>query len=328
MVYSTRMRINKKSSFLLFSFLFIGFVLSLYFFSSLISKYLINQQIEYFIGLTKTLAKNTSNAIAISDNYALRMYVNDVMQARNSKYCIIADDKGKVLQSSFQDKKNEFLISILVKESLLSNSVDIKEIAFFDEKVLDIVFPLIYVGSKWGCIKVGFSLQEVKKKSILVNTIIFSAGLVLFLSFSVFFLFFPGIIKISTLKISGLKTDGEEHRRFVRVFVDIKTDIIFNEENKYLGNIIDISVSGARVICQEKIEQNARIKLKFKLRNNDYLALPGIIAWGMFKDDSSLYGINFEKLNMVEKIELASFIERIKIKQEQILRKQMKEDIL
>ncbi len=129
--------------------------------SSMVEDRMKEEEHEYFEGLTKALALNSTTAIALKDYASLRRLVDNVLSSEHVVYSAVIDGDGLVLAHS-----RHALEGKVVEKPPALGTVDGADLLMRREsaRVVVATAPLVIAGHLWGAVKIGFSDEELAAK--------------------------------------------------------------------------------------------------------------------------------------------------------------------
>lgn len=114
---------------------------------------------------TQVFARTMAEAILLRDFNVLRASVNEMVDSENyARYAIIEDPVGTVLASTDHTQEGKVLKDPASTRATKSKKALVQPAKFKDELVFDVVVPLEIEGSRWGMVRVGYSLQEIYRR--------------------------------------------------------------------------------------------------------------------------------------------------------------------
>ena len=143
--------------------------------STMVKNHTAKTEQEHLESLTKTLALNSANAIVLKDYAALRVFVDNISQDVHVRYVIVMDENGSVLSHSRHALEGKILEDPVSLRSAASDDVLMQAIGV---DIMDVTAPLMIAGKKWGAVRVGFSLHEMKSKAAKARNFILLSGLI------------------------------------------------------------------------------------------------------------------------------------------------------
>lgn len=138
----------------------------------LVEERMVGEEREYFGSLAKTLAMNTANAIVLKDYAALRDFADNVGHGEHVSYAAILDETGQVLAHSRHELEGKILdnpVSHAAADDLLMQPDG--------ADTLDVTAPLQIAGKKWGAVRIGYSLTEMKHRVAQARNLVLFMGL-------------------------------------------------------------------------------------------------------------------------------------------------------
>jgi len=106
-------------------------------------------------------------------------------------------------------------------------------------------------------------------------------------------------------------SSGAEKRKFVRVPVELRTQII-KDEDVHIGTILNIGEDGVFVKTDRMFEPNELVQLLFQLPHGPHLKVGAKIIWGGMiqgpEEPAYGMGIHFERMQPDEKDHLKDYI--------------------
>lgn len=158
--------------------------------SRLVDERMVEEEREYFESLAKTLSLNTANAIALRDYAALRDFVDSVAHhGEHVSYAIILDEGGAVLAHSRRELEGKILDDPVSRAAAAAEEL-LMQPAGAD--TLDVTAPLHIAGRKWGAVRIGYSLTEMKHKVAQARNLVLVAGLLAILAGAAVAIFIAG----------------------------------------------------------------------------------------------------------------------------------------
>ena len=142
--------------------------------SRLVEERMVEEEHEYFESLAKTLSMNTANAIALRDYAALREFVDNMAHGEHVSYAIILDDGDVVLAHSRHELEGKTLADPVSRAAAAAEDLLMQPNG---ADTLDVTAPLQVAGRKWGAVRVGYSLTEMKQKVAQARNFVLLAGL-------------------------------------------------------------------------------------------------------------------------------------------------------
>lgn len=160
--------------------------------SRLVEQRMAGEEREYFESLTKTLAMNAANAIVLRDYAALWDFVDSVANhGEHVGYAIILDEGGAVLAHSRHELEGKILDDPVSRAAAAAEGL-LMQPAGAD--TLDVTAPLHIAGRKWGAVRIGYSLTELKKEVAQARNLVLLAGLLAILAGAAVAVFIAGRI--------------------------------------------------------------------------------------------------------------------------------------
>lgn len=115
--------------------------------------------------LTEVYAETMAEAILLRDFNVLRASVDEMLESEKfAVYALIEDPHGKVLASTDNSQEGKVLKDPVSERATKSKKHLIQRSKFKGEPVYDVVAPLEIEGSRWGMVRVGYSLQEIYRR--------------------------------------------------------------------------------------------------------------------------------------------------------------------
>jgi signal transduction histidine kinase len=161
--------------------------------------------------LVESLAISCTNTMLyeeiglVEEGGLLDNYISDLMQRKDLKvlYAMIIDPNGKVVAHNSMIELGSTYHDELTKRVLTSSNTLIQ---YPSENVLEISTPLSISTKRWGTLRVGISLEGLKKEvsSLLWKYILYTA---LFIAFSIIFIAFLFRLITKPLKSLALEMD-------------------------------------------------------------------------------------------------------------------------
>ncbi len=142
--------------------------------STMVENHIAKEEQEHLESLTKTFALNSANAIVIRDYAALRSFVDNMPNGGHMVYAIILDENESVLAHSRHEFEGKALTDPVSLKAAASRDLLVQAIG---SDIVDVAAPLMIAGKKWGAVRIGFSLAEIKIKAAKARNIILFAGL-------------------------------------------------------------------------------------------------------------------------------------------------------
>lgn len=160
--------------------------------SRLVEERMVGEEREYFGSLAKAMALNTAHAIALRDYAALRDFVDNVANhGEQVRYAIILDEGGAVLAHSRRELEGKMLDDPVSRAAAVAENL-LMQPAGAD--TLDVTAPLHIAGRKWGAVRIGYSLTEMKHKVAQARNVALLAGLLVTLAGAAAAIFIAGRI--------------------------------------------------------------------------------------------------------------------------------------
>lgn len=130
--------------------------------SSMVKKHMVEEEHEYFEGLTRTLALTAANAIIDRDYGALGHYVDAVADSTHVHQAVITDESGNVLADSRRGETPRQVPEAVAAidnggEQVLLRPAD-------DHRSLAATAPLHVAGRAWGAVRIEFDRGELLAK--------------------------------------------------------------------------------------------------------------------------------------------------------------------
>jgi methyl-accepting chemotaxis protein len=114
---------------------------------------------------TQVLARTMAEAVLLRDFNVLRASVNKMVESEiDARYALIEDEDGTVLASTDHTQEGKDLKDPVSRQATASKKALVQQARFKDEPVFDVVVPLEIEGSRWGMVRVGYSLQEIYRR--------------------------------------------------------------------------------------------------------------------------------------------------------------------
>lgn len=158
--------------------------------SRLVEQRMVAEEREYFESLTKTLAMNAAHAIVLRDYAALLDFVNSVEKhGEQVSYAIILDEGGAVLAHTRRELEGKILDDPVSRAAAAAENL-LMQPAGAD--TLDVTAPLHIAGRKWGVVRIGYSLTEMKHKVAQARNLVLVAGLLATLAGAAIAIFIAG----------------------------------------------------------------------------------------------------------------------------------------
>ncbi|MGQ9638699.1 MAG: ATP-binding protein [Thermodesulfobacteriota bacterium] len=161
--------------------------------------------------LVESLAISCTNTMLyeeiglIEEGGLLDNYISDLMQRKDLKvlYAMIIDPDGKVIAHNSMIELGNTYHDELTKRVLTSSNTLIQ---YHSENILDISTPLSISTKRWGTLRVGISLEVLKKEvsSLVRKYTLFTA---IFIAFSIIFIAFLFRLITKPLKSLALEMD-------------------------------------------------------------------------------------------------------------------------
>lgn len=112
------------------------------------------------VGTTGIFARTMAEAVLLRDFNVLRASVDEILETEETaRYALIEDGEGKILASSDHSQEGAILKDSISRRATESKEPLIQLSKFKGVPVYDVVYPLQIEGSKWGMVRVGYSLQ-------------------------------------------------------------------------------------------------------------------------------------------------------------------------
>lgn len=141
--------------------------------SRLVQQHRVEEEQEYFQSLAEALAMSTASAIRLGDSAALRDFVDRVARGEHVSYAIILDGGGGVLAHTRHELEGKILADPVSRAAAMATDRLVQPAA----GILDVTVPLLIDGKKWGAVRVGYSLVDVKQKLAQAQNLVLLAGL-------------------------------------------------------------------------------------------------------------------------------------------------------
>lgn len=117
---------------------------------------------HYILTITKVYAKTMAEAILFRDFNVLRASVDEMLESEESAvYALIEDPHGKVLASTDHSQEGKVLRDPVSRRATKSEEPLVQSSKFEGLLIYDVVVPLEVEGSRWGMIRIGYSLREI-----------------------------------------------------------------------------------------------------------------------------------------------------------------------
>jgi signal transduction histidine kinase len=164
--------------------------------------------------LVESLAISCTNTMfyeeigLIDEGGLLDNYISDLMQRRdlNVIYAMILDSKGKVIAHNSMVEVGNLYQDQITKRVLASWNTNLQ---YPSENVLDISTPLAISTKRWGTLRIGISLESLKKEvsSLALKYIFYTGGFILLATGVIAFLFgfITNPLKSLTKEMDGMK---------------------------------------------------------------------------------------------------------------------------
>ena len=150
-------------------------VVFILFTSTIVENHMHKEEANHFKSLSKSFAMSSANAIVLKDYAALRVFVDNTSKGEHVSYAIILDENGSVLSHSQHALEGKILEDPVSLRSAASDDVLMQAICV---DIMDVTAPLMIAGKKWGAVRVGFSLHEMKSKAAKARNFILFTGLI------------------------------------------------------------------------------------------------------------------------------------------------------
>ncbi len=143
--------------------------------STQVEQRMVEEEREYFETLAKTFTQNTANAIVLRDYAALSLFVDNLSQGEHVRYAAILDEEGNVLAHTRHHLEGSPLADPVSLKAAAAQQLLMQPSG---GDVVDVAAPLLIAGRKWGAVRIGFSVREMKRKVAQARLTILSAGLI------------------------------------------------------------------------------------------------------------------------------------------------------
>ncbi len=143
--------------------------------STQVEQRMVEEEREYFETLAKTFTQNTANAIVLRDYAALSLFVDNLSQGEHVRYAAILDEEGNVLAHTRHHLEGSPLADPVSLKAAAAQQLLMQPSG---GDVVDVAAPLLIAGRKWGAVRIGFSVREMKGKVAQARLTILSAGLI------------------------------------------------------------------------------------------------------------------------------------------------------
>ncbi|MBI4689696.1 MAG: PAS domain S-box protein [Nitrospirae bacterium] len=164
-------------------------VVFIVFTSRFVEDRMVEEEEEYFRSITKTLALNSANAIVLKDYAALSGIVDNMAKGEHVNYAIILDENGMVIAHSRHELEGTILNDPESRKAAASRDLLMQAVG---PDTMDVTAPLMIAGQKWGAVRIGFSLGEMKIKVARAKNLILFSGFIMVL--------FGGIVSVFIAK--------------------------------------------------------------------------------------------------------------------------------
>lgn len=112
------------------------------------------------LGLTKTFAANSAQALLFRDYALLEYFVHVICQEKDVQYAYVLDSDGKVLVSRDHRFEGNILKDRISKRAAAAEEPLIQEFREKDEDFYDVAAPVEIGDAKWGTVRIGVSLKS------------------------------------------------------------------------------------------------------------------------------------------------------------------------
>ncbi|MEW6041276.1 MAG: PilZ domain-containing protein, partial [Elusimicrobiota bacterium] len=206
------------------------------------------------------------------------------------------------------------------------------------EKVYDVTKPIEIMGARWGEIRIGFLANPLDEKVSLVRSYILCFGFFIIAAVIVYILFFPNTITVPIMRMTSRGLVGEEQRRFTRALTNIVVECSINHNPPVICRMTDISISGMKLIYPDNviIQKGDKVELGFALLVEEMnskqkplhhahmqnYSIKGTVKW-LSSGQERACGIEFEAVNLFDRMKLADFINATKSTHETWVREKL-----
>ncbi|MBU2528788.1 PilZ domain-containing protein [bacterium] len=253
----------------------------------LVEKSLINRYTSNITDVGRFFSTNVANSITVQDEYSLRMFARDMSSGDGVLYCIIYDDKDKILAQS---------ASSLKKEPVVPGDEELK-------------IPIVIMGEKFGKIVIGYSLKKEKKRIAEIKKYIISGYLISASILWAYLIFFPNTLTLFMSKLSGSQDAGLEKRNYFRVAVELSAEISTSDKECISGQIKDISLGGISLNCAKELPSSAVYDISFDWKGEKF-NLKSEVVRRTPPDKPSNYGIIFTEMNIWDRNKLSALLNK------------------
>ncbi|MBE0599295.1 MAG: HAMP domain-containing protein [Desulfuromonadales bacterium] len=132
----------------------------------------------------------------ISEGGLLDNFIADIManQQLNPLYAMVLDGEGRVLAHNRFSEYGKIYSDPLTRSALASAGFLDRVLTFEDQRACDLAVPLAIAGKRWGCLRVGVSMEPLYRElALLAGQIILFAGIFSLGALCVFYLVGRGL---------------------------------------------------------------------------------------------------------------------------------------
>ncbi|MBU2568107.1 MAG: PilZ domain-containing protein [Elusimicrobia bacterium] len=293
--------------------------------SNFLTGYIRGQHENYFINLAGSFSRNVASAVVSKDTYSLNMFIRDISMSPGVLYVAISNEEGRVIAQSDAAIVNKLSDAPVTGWNVLSRDVLARRTSLNGEKVTDISVPLNIMDEYWGMIRIGVSDAGVEKNLVVLRIIIIVFGVSMLLITLSYVSLFPNTIIIPILKFVFDGATGEEKRKFTRILVN--KDVDFNTTSGITGKgkLTDLSTSGAKLSVDDDIQPGEKVTLSLSLTGNENKKwMPSCsIQWRTLKGGINTYGIQFDHVNLIERMQITEFLNRMRVQQDEWIKEKL-----